>query len=49
MYERALAHGGQKKATDSLELELQEVGSHPVWALGTKRGSFAIVTSVLNS
>lgn len=27
MYERALAHGGQKTATDSLELELQEVGA----------------------
>lgn len=26
-------HGGQKKVSDPLELELPEVVSHPVWAL----------------
>ena len=31
-------HGGQQKALDLLELELQKVVSHPAWVLGTKLG-----------
>lgn len=30
------AHGSQKRASDPLELELQEVLSHQEWVLGTK-------------
>lgn len=30
-----VAHGGQKRASDPMELKLHVVVSHQVWALGT--------------
>lgn len=30
---------GQKRVSDSLELELQALDSYPTWVLGTKLGS----------
>lgn len=39
------AHEGQKRAWESLELELQEVVNHPVWILGIESQSSARVAS----
>lgn len=30
------AFKGQKRVSDTLDLDLQEVVSHPMWVLGTK-------------
>jgi hypothetical protein len=40
--------GDQKRAPDSLELELQEVASHPVWVLTTKLKSSGEAASALD-
>lgn len=37
----AVVRGGQKRALDPLEMELQEVMSHPMWVLGKKLRSSA--------
>lgn len=39
---------GQKGVSDLLELELQVVGNHVTWVLGTKLGSSERITSTLN-
>lgn len=39
---------GQKGISDLPELELQVVGSHVTWVLGTKLGSSKRATSTLN-
>jgi hypothetical protein len=33
------ASGGQQRALDSLELELQEIVNHLMWVMGTEPGS----------
>ena len=42
------AHGVQKRASQPLEMELEMVMSHPIWALGTEPRSSARSASVLN-
>ena len=43
------AYKGQRKMSHPLELELQAVMNHPVWAvLGTDLGSSARTASILN-
>lgn len=43
------ACGSQRKVSDFLELELQEVVGHPMWVLGTKSRSSAREVSVHDS
>lgn len=40
------AYRDQKRASESLELELQAIMSHPAWGLETELGSFAKVVSL---
>lgn len=42
------AHGGQKRALGPLELELQEVVSHPTWMMEIKLSSFVRAVHALN-
>lgn len=43
------AHRNQRRISDSLDLELQVVVSHPLWALGSKPGSSVkAVNTLLN-
>ena len=40
--------GGQWRAVDALELELQEFVSHPLWVLGTRLRTSGRAVSALN-
>jgi len=42
-----IAYRDQKRALDTLELDLQAVVSHPVWMLGTELGYTARTVSTL--
>jgi len=42
------AHGGQKRASDSLGLELRASVSYPAWALGTELRCCRRAASILN-
>lgn len=42
------AHGDQKVALDSLEMDLQAAVSHPVLVMGNKLWSFASSATALN-
>ena len=41
-------HGGQKRASNPLELELQAAVGHPVWVLRTTLGYSVRVANALN-
>lgn len=49
MCTRVGTRGGQKRAWESLELELQEVMSYTTWILGTEFWFLARVASALTS
>lgn len=42
------AYRGQKRVSDPLELELQEVVSHLIWMLGIELRSYGRAVSALN-